>query len=112
MQEELANNERANVAVSIEVVVNEPGRYVFWVRYGGDRGPWSARKHQCGNLDELRALGFEAKMDPDTHKLIAIDLGKGWLAHRNCELLDIRNGVFLLRKTDSQDFPEQPSDVQ
>jgi hypothetical protein len=112
MREELTKNDRAAIAVSIELVANEPGCYVFWECTGGLNGPWTRQKHQCSTLDEIQALGFEPQIDPDTQQLATIGLGKKWLASRNCELVGMCNSVFLLQKIEPSEVKEQSPDIQ
>ena len=105
MQKELADKDGVDLAVFIFFIENEPGRYVFWEFVGApENGGSSGEKHRCSNPDDFRALGFEAEIDPETQKLIKIDLGEGRLAQLNCELLGVSNGVFLLRMRQKSDL--------
>jgi hypothetical protein len=97
MCEELAVNDRADLAVSFYFVKNEPSSYEFFEYVGALPCSFHGTKHRCSNPDDFRALGFEVEIDPETQKLIKIDLGEGRLAQLKCELLGVSNDVFLLR---------------
>ena len=98
IQKELADNGCADLAVYICVIENNPEKYAFWEYVGApDNSGYHGRKLRCSNHDDFQALGFEAEIDPETQKLITIDLGEGRLAQLNCKLLGVSNDVFLLR---------------
>lgn len=109
IQNELRNSGRGEIGVCVESVVNEPGRYVLLVCSSGVSGPSTERRHECSDLQELRALGLDAEIDPETSRIITVGLGADWLLQRSCELLGVSNDVFLLRKTQCENLGDELS---
>jgi hypothetical protein len=71
-------------------------KYVF-SEFVGSPTDCTQKRHRCSNPEDVQALGFEAEIDPETQKLIKIDLGEGRLEQLKCEIIGKSNDVFLLR---------------
>lgn len=96
----------ATIAVHFIPIENscvEPIRISLWLQAFDRGGSGDAKLHQ-GTAAELSELGFELEIvSPDR---ISVGLGQKWLNDKNCVLLDVVDGVFLLQKV-ANDGTEQ-----
>jgi len=114
-REVLEGRPEGTIAVILDFLANEPGRYVITETAGGLAGPWSQLTRGTASPEELRELGYEVDILAESQRVATIRLGAEWLAKRRCELLGEQDGVFLLRKVDPNSTaalapPEQPQD--
>jgi len=93
----LETRAEAEIAFVFVDIRNTPGGLAFWAQSANREGKGAATWHE-GSAADLRALGFDVEVDPDSQRITGIGLGEQWLKKRNCEILDIFEGVFLLRK--------------
>ena len=97
LAEVLKKHGEADIALQFVDIRNTPNGLAFWVQSAGrDRGG-SATRHE-GSVVDLRALGFDVEVHPDSQRITGIGLGALWLKERNCEIVGMSERVFLLRR--------------
>jgi len=97
LTEALEKHSEAEIATHCIDIRETPSGLAFWVQSANRERKVDATKHE-GSIVELRALGFDVEVDPDSQRISDIGIGTPWLKKRNLEMVGVSEGVFLLRR--------------